>query len=110
MEGIRYRQRPGREIRLLQKLPTDERQNVIGLYDGEIRYTDDVLIKPLIDKLRALNIYDRTLLVVTSDHGEGFYDHATWDHIHNLYDESLKVPLIIKSPGQNTPVASSARS
>lgn len=81
-----------------KKLPEDERQNVIGLYDGEIRYTDDVLIKPLIDKLRALNIYDRTLLVVTSDHGEEFYDHSTWEHVHNLYDESLKVPLIIKFP------------
>jgi arylsulfatase A-like enzyme len=82
-----------------KRLPEDERQNVVGLYDGEIRYTDDVLIKPLINKLRALNIYDRTLLIVTSDHGEGLYDHATWDHIHNLYDESLKVPLIIKFPG-----------
>jgi arylsulfatase A-like enzyme len=81
-----------------KKLPEDERQNVIGLYDGEIRYTDDVLIMPLIDKLRALNIYDRTLLIVTSDHGEEFYDHSTWEHVHNLYDESLKVPLIIKFP------------
>jgi arylsulfatase A-like enzyme len=81
---------------IFKQLPENERQNVIGLYDGEIRYTDEMLIKPLIEKLKKMNLYDQTMIIFTSDHGEEFYDHGAWDHRHNLYDESLKVPLIIK--------------
>lgn len=83
---------------IFKSLPEAERQNVIGLYDGEIRYTDERLIGPLIRKLKDLKLYDRTMIVFTSDHGEEFFDHKSWGHGHSLYDESLKVPLIIKFP------------
>jgi arylsulfatase A-like enzyme len=89
----------GRRHNIFRRLTEDERQNVIGLYDGEIRYTDEALIKALIEKLKRLGIYDRTLLIITSDHGEEFYDHGAWAHTRALYDESIKVPLIIKFPG-----------
>lgn len=88
----------GGKYNFFKKLSEDERRNVIALYDGEIRYTDEYLIKPLIEKLKSLNIYNQTLLIVTSDHGEEFLDHGSWGHTHNLYNESLKVPLIIKFP------------
>lgn len=75
-----------------------DRENIVGLYDGEIRYTDEKLIKPLVEKIKQIGIYERTLLIITSDHGEQFYDHGSWNHGNFLYDDTLKVPLIVKFP------------
>jgi arylsulfatase A-like enzyme len=80
-------------------LTAAERTHVIGLYDAGVRYTDDTLIKPIIDELRRLGLYDRTLIVVTSDHGEEFYDHGGWNHTHSVFDELIRIPLILKMPG-----------
>lgn len=77
-------------------LSDEERQNLIDLYDGEIRYTDDVLIKPLVEKLKSLGLYDNTMIILLSDHGEEFYEHKSWVHTHSLYNETIKIPLIIK--------------
>lgn len=88
----------GGKSNLFKPLSERERQNIIDLYDGEIRYTDEALIGPLLVKLKQLGLYDRTLIVFTSDHGEEFYDHKSWGHGHQLYDESLKVPLLVKFP------------
>ena len=83
---------------IYKELTEEDRRNVIGLYDGEIRYTDEKLIGPLIATLKDAGLYDRTMIVFTSDHGEEFFEHHGWGHGHSLYDESLKVPLIIKFP------------
>ncbi|MGD9347672.1 MAG: sulfatase, partial [Candidatus Aminicenantes bacterium] len=84
---------------LFKPLPEKERQNIVDLYDGEVRYTDEALVGPLVRKLKQLDLYDSSLVVLTSDHGEEFYDHKSWEHGHQLYDESLRVPLLIKFPG-----------
>ncbi|MCJ7680876.1 MAG: sulfatase, partial [Candidatus Aminicenantes bacterium] len=76
----------------------EEKRNIIALYDGEINYTDEVLIKPLIEQLKEMGIYDNTLLIITADHGEEFQDHGGWLHGGTLYNEALKVPLIMKFP------------
>jgi arylsulfatase A-like enzyme len=83
---------------IFKPLPQEERQNIIDLYDGEILYTDEGLIGPLMATLKELSLYDQTMIVFTSDHGEEFFDHGGWGHGHSLYDESLKVPLLIKFP------------
>ena len=83
---------------IYRELTERERQNIIGLYDGEIRYTDEALVRPLIEKLKEMDLYDSALIIFTSDHGEEFFDHHSWAHGHQLYDEALKVPLIIKFP------------
>lgn len=75
-----------------------EIRNIIALYDGEIKYTDEVLIKPLVDQLKEMGIYDNTLLIITSDHGEEFFDHGGWLHGRTLYNELITVPLIMKFP------------
>ena len=75
------------------------RRNIIGLYDAEIRYTDEALVGPVIEKLQELGLYENTLLIVTSDHGEEFFEHGSWQHTNNVYNETIKVPLIIKFPG-----------
>jgi arylsulfatase A-like enzyme len=84
---------------IFKPLPEAERRAILGLYDGEVGYTDAALVGALTAKLKALGIYDDTLIVLTSDHGEEFYEHGSWEHGHSLYDESLKVPLIVKFPG-----------
>ena len=80
-------------------LTEKERRNIVGLYDGEIRYTDEALVGPLMAQLKSLKIYDETMIILTSDHGEEFHEHGSWEHGRSLYDESLKIPLIIKFPG-----------
>ena len=80
-------------------LDEKERRNVIALYDGGIRYLDEYLIRPLVDDLKRLGLYDDTLLILTADHGEEFFDHLTWGHSNTLYNELLRVPLIIRFPG-----------
>lgn len=82
-----------------RELPDNERQNIIDLYDGEIRHTDEYLIKPLLSELKRLNIYENTMIILLSDHGESFGDHKMWEHGVQLYNELIHVPLIIKYPG-----------
>ena len=76
-----------------------EQQDIVALYDGEIKYTDKYLIAPLLKKLKDLGLYDNTLIILTSDHGEEFLDHGSWLHAHTLYNELIRVPLLIKYPG-----------
>ncbi|HSF15200.1 MAG TPA: sulfatase [Vicinamibacteria bacterium] len=84
-----------------------EIEQVIALYDGEIAYVDRELGR-LFEALRSSGAYDRTLIVVTADHGEGFHEHGAWEHARpwlsgpGLYDEVLHVPLIVKWPGDST--------
>ncbi|MFC2164697.1 sulfatase [Acidobacteriota bacterium] len=78
-------------------LSDKQRQNIIDLYDGEIRYTDEKLISPIINKLKSLNLYDDTMIILTADHGEEFFEHKSWAHSHSVYDETIKVPMIVKS-------------
>lgn len=74
------------------------RKKVIELYDAEIHYVDEVLGQ-FFDKLKEANLYDDTLIVLTSDHGEEFMDHGGWSHGW-LYDESINIPYILKLPGK----------
>lgn len=67
-------------------------------YEQEIRYTDD-LLGGFLDILDARGLSDDTILVVTSDHGEGFIEHFWRQHGFSLYDEALLVPLALRAPG-----------
>jgi arylsulfatase A-like enzyme len=78
-------------------LPDAERADLIGRYDGDILFADGVLGK-LFAELRRRDLLDRTVVVITADHGEEFYDHANWGHGHSLYDELLHVPLVMHYP------------
>lgn len=66
-------------------------------YDGEIAAAD-AAVGALIAELETLELYDRSLIVLTSDHGEGLGDHGENEHGVLLYRESLQVPLILKLP------------
>lgn len=71
--------------------------NMVGLYDGAIRYVDDV-IRGFVKELKTLGIYDKTTIMITSDHGEGFGEHNRYRHAYHFYEEFIRIPLIIKSP------------
>ncbi len=73
-------------------------QNIIALYDGEIKYTDVFFVQPILDKLKELGLYEKSLIILTSDHGEEFLDHEAWLHDHSIYDEGIRIPLIVKLP------------
>jgi arylsulfatase A-like enzyme len=88
---------PGKLDSRFKAIPPRDLRRLISLYDAEIRYMDDQIGK-LIRTLKYLNLYDKSLIIFTSDHGEEFFDHGAWEHGHSLYNELLYVPLIIKLP------------
>jgi tetratricopeptide (TPR) repeat protein len=67
-------------------------------YEAEIA-TADAVVGALLDHLRALGVYERAIVVVTSDHGEGLGDHGEEQHSLLLYREAIQVPLFLKLPG-----------
>jgi len=75
----------------------DDVRRLQALHDGEISYHDHEL-GAFIERLKSLGVWDNTLLVVVSDHGEEFNDHGSWGHGHSVYQELLHVPLIMRYP------------
>lgn len=67
-------------------------------YDGEVAWTDE-LVGRLDDALARLRLADDTLLVVTSDHGEGLGEHGEAVHGFFVYQSTLRVPLLARGPG-----------
>jgi arylsulfatase A-like enzyme len=80
------------------RLSPAELAYVWSQYEGEIRATDDVLGR-LFALMRARGVWEDTLVIVTADHGEEFFDHGVRGHKNNLYAETVHVPLIVKYPG-----------
>ena len=70
-------------------------------YDASIRYVDDVL-KRFWGRVEALGLADEVTLVITSDHGEAFYEHGKLAHMQ-VYPEDLLVPLIVLHPEVTAP-------
>jgi arylsulfatase A-like enzyme len=68
-------------------------------YDREIRFVD-AEIGRLLARLEALGVREDTLVVVTADHGLEFLEHGGWDMGYTLYDENLRVPLIMVLPAK----------
>jgi len=69
-----------------------------GLYDEEVRFTDDG-VDALVGALDALGLADRTLVVLTADHGEELLERGWFGHTVTLYDELVRVPLVVRGPG-----------
>ncbi len=74
---------------------------VIAQYDGEIRYVDNK-IGELIEFMENIGIYENTLIVLTSDHGESLTEHDISFEHHGLYDTVTHVPLIFHCPKKIT--------
>ncbi len=71
----------------------------IDRYDGEIRKVDDQVAR-LLDQLGIMGLTENTLVVITADHGESLTEHGYYfDHGNELYEPSLRVPLVMAGPG-----------
>jgi arylsulfatase A-like enzyme len=68
------------------------------LYDAEIA-ANDAAFGELLGDLAAAGIRDGAWIVLTSDHGEEFGEHGRWQHGLTLYEEQLRIPLIVRPPG-----------
>lgn len=69
-------------------------------YRANIKYVDEA-IGELIAKLKSAGLYDDALIILTSDHGEAFFKHKKFGHNLDLYDDMVRVPLIIKFPASD---------
>jgi len=79
-------------------LSDEEAAYLRRLYDAEIRGWDEELAR-LLDALGRLRVLDSTVVVVTADHGEEFQEHGRLQHGAHLFDEQVRVPLVIVGPG-----------
>ncbi|MDO8685733.1 MAG: sulfatase [Clostridiales bacterium] len=75
-----------------------DKDYIIAQYDGAIAYMD-TCIQNIFSTLKALEIEEETLVVITSDHGETLYDHDCYFDHHGIYDCTLAVPLVFRYPG-----------
>lgn len=112
----RFRERPRDISGLLARVgtaapPTErEREQIIALYDAEIAYVDQQLGR-FFEELKRMDLYDNSLIILTADHGEAFYEHGKWEHSRpwrsdgpGLYEEVVHIPLIVKWPKESAAV------
>jgi arylsulfatase A-like enzyme len=79
------------------KMPKRDLEHLIALYDGEIAWTDHHLGK-ILDDLENAGLLDKTVVAVTSDHGTEFFEHGNKSHRQTLFDEVIRIPLVIRYP------------
>lgn len=70
-----------------------------AVYDEKVQRTDEKF-RRFLNEFDQLGLTDRTVFVLTSDHGTELYEHRRFDHGFTLYNELLHVPLVIKAPGR----------
>ncbi|MFN0178770.1 MAG: sulfatase [Gemmatimonadales bacterium] len=92
----RYRKESGAAD---QKPSRADIQGAIDAYDNAIGYLDSEIGK-LLDELERRGQLERTIVIITSDHGEEFHEHGLWDHGNTLYHSSVHVPLLVIAPGR----------
>ncbi|MBI3966618.1 MAG: sulfatase [Chloroflexi bacterium] len=84
-----------------------ENQHLIALYRGEITFTDEQIGR-LLKALEERGLTERTLVILTGDHGDNFGEHGQWFHPRSLYDSEIRVPLVMRLPGRLPAVRLSA--
>lgn len=83
-----------------EEMTPAQRDHYIRLYEEALAYTD-AQIGRLFDYLERSGLAENTVIIAVSDHGEEFMEHGRWGHWeNNLYDEILRVPLLIRLPGE----------
>ena len=83
---------------VFKDMPQEDLDQLIALYDGEIRGVDELGMAVLFQMLDEFGLSENTLIVVTSDHGEEFFEHGVFGHHQNLFDSTLQIPLVIWGP------------
>lgn len=78
-------------------LPDEDKRHIVALYDGEIRWTDEIIGRMRRD-LEERGLAENTVVVITADHGTELFDHGGKGHRTTLYDEQIHIPLIVWWP------------
>ena len=89
---------PARDPRTDYREPLD-RERMIAQYDGDIAFGDREFGR-FVRELKALGLYDDALVVFLADHGEEFLDHGRWLHGRSLFDELVRIPMVVKFPDE----------
>lgn len=111
--GYDGRVRPGVLFRDVRRgewtLGPDDIEEMIALYDGNLRMADDA-VGEVFAALQTSERWDRSIVLVTSDHGEAFLEHGVQGHNSTLFDEMLHIPFILRLPdGQKPPLVDTDR-
>jgi arylsulfatase A-like enzyme len=80
------------------KMDPRDLEHILALYDGEIRFTDEHVGR-ILDRLKALGLDDDTVVLITADHGDEFFEHGNKGHHRTVYDEVLRIPFALRLPG-----------
>src|SRR5205814_10644387 len=68
------------------------------LYDGELAFTD-FHVGRVLDALKQAGLWDKSIVIVSADHGEGLGEHGIHQHGYHIYSQQNKVPFIVRVPG-----------
>lgn len=98
-----------RAIKNPDSITEEERNCLIDLYDGEIRYLDEK-IGDFLDALQDRSLLEQSLVIFTSDHGDAFGEHGYYEHPRYVHDEITHVPLLVRPPGSEAAVVDCATS
>src|SRR5215218_4331789 len=71
----------------------------LNRYQNEVRYLD-FFVKNVIEQYKQMGLYDNTIFVIYGDHGEGFGEHDLYQHDNTIYEEGIRIPLIVHDPGR----------
>jgi len=86
----------------LRAISPMDQEFIVSQYDANLFYGDE-LFGELIRGLRTLGLFDRTVLIVMADHGEAFGEHGRFLHSSTVYEEMIRVPLILRLPPSVAP-------
>ncbi len=88
--------RPAADPRTDYREPADL-PRIVAQYDGDVAYNDQQFGR-LIAELKKRGVYDDALVIFVADHGEEFQDHGQWFHGRSVFDELVRIPLVVKFP------------
>lgn len=78
-------------------MPEEDLKRVLDLYDGEITYAD-YNIGRVLEKISQLGLKNKTVVIITADHGESFGEHGIWTHCVDVYSAETRIPLVFYVP------------
>jgi arylsulfatase A-like enzyme len=87
----------------LPQLEPDDIRFLHLLHESKLRALDERIITPFLQELRARGMFDDTLIVLTADHGQELLEHGGYTSAHALWEEVIRVPLVIKFPRGKKP-------
>ena len=79
-------------------LPPARKKFIEAAYDEEVRFVD-AEIERFVNALKERGIWEDSLVIFTGDHGEEFFEHGGFEHGHTMYNEVIRVPLVVWGPG-----------